>query len=52
MYILDPKTKRLIKAEKCTFKSLNLKERQDLQEWIADEPESLGEPLLIIQKGI
>lgn len=50
MYILDPKTKRLIKAEKCTFKSLNLKERQDLQEWIADKPESLGEPLLIIQK--
>lgn len=50
MYILDPKTKRLIKAEECTFNSLNLKERQDLQEWIADEPESLGEPLLIIQK--
>ncbi len=48
MYILDPKTKRLIKAEECTFKSLNLKERQDLQEWIADKPESLGEPLLII----
>ena len=50
MYILDPQTKRLIKAEKCTFKSLKLKERQDLQEWIANEPSSLGEPLLIIQK--
>ena len=50
MYILNPDKKSLIKAEKCTFKSLNLKERQDLQEWIAKEPSSLGEPLLIIQK--
>ena len=50
MYILDQQSKRLIKAEKCTFKSLNLKERQDLQEWIAKEPSSLGEDLLIIQK--
>ncbi len=50
MYILDSENKSLIKAEKCTFKSLNLKERQDLQEWIAKEPSSLGEELLIIQK--
>lgn len=50
MYILDSKSKKLIQAEKCTFKSLNLKERQDLQEWIAKEPSSLGEDLLIIQK--
>ncbi len=50
MYILDKQTKSLIKTEKCTFKSLNLKERQDLQEWIAKEPSSLGEDLLIIQK--
>ena len=50
MYILDQKSKKLIKAEKCTFKSLNLKERQDLQEWIAKEPSSLEKDLLIIQK--
>ena len=50
MYILNPQNKSLIKAQKCTFKSLNLKERQDLQEWIAKEPSSLGEELLIIQK--
>ena len=50
MYILDNDNKSLIKAEECSFKSLNLKERQDLQEWIAKEPSSLGEPLLIIQK--
>ena len=50
MYIVDTQSKSLIKAEKCTFKSLNFKERQDLQEWIAKEPSSLGEDLLIIQK--
>ena len=50
MYILNQANKSLIKAEKCSFKSLNLKERQDLQEWIAKEPDSLGENLLIIQK--
>ena len=50
MYIVDTQSKRLIKAEKCTFKSLDFKERQDLQEWIAKEPSSLGEDLLIIQK--
>ena len=50
MYILDQKSKKLIKAEKCSFKSLNLKERQDLQEWIAKEPSSLEKDLLIIQK--
>ncbi len=50
MYIVNTETKRLIKAQKCTFKSLNLKERQDLQEWIANEPSSLGEDLMIIQK--
>ena len=50
MYILDRQNKSLIKAEECSFKSLNLKERQDLQEWIAKEPSSLGEKLLIIQK--
>lgn len=50
MYILDKHNKCLLEAEKCTFKSLNFTERQDLQEWIAKEPSSLGEDLLIIQK--
>lgn len=50
MYIVDIKNRNLKKAEECTFKSLNLKERTDLQEWIAKEPSTLGEDLLIIQK--
>ena len=50
LYILDKHNKCLVEAEKCTFKSLNFTERHDLQEWIAKEPSSLGEDLLIIQK--
>ena len=36
--------------EKKTFSELNLKERPNLQEWIAKDPNCLGEALLIIQK--
>jgi len=50
MYILDQDNNKLISAENCSFKSLNLKERQHLQEWIAKDPNVLGEDLLIIQK--
>ena len=50
MYIIDKSNNKLIKVDKVTFKSLGLDERHNLQEWIAHEPSSLGEDLLIIQK--
>jgi len=50
MYILDKETNQLITAEPTTFKEQKLKERQHLQEWIAKNPEVLGEELLVIQK--
>lgn len=50
MYIIDKDSNKLIKVEKKTFKSLGLDEHHNLQEWIAKEPSSLGEDLLIIQK--
>lgn len=50
MYIIDKDNNKLLKVEKKTFKSLGLDERHNLQEWIANEPSSLGEDLLIIQK--
>ena len=49
MYILENNNK-LSSAEKCKFSDLGLKERSDLQEWIAADPSVLGEDLLIIQK--
>lgn len=50
MYILDDNKTVMKKAQVCTFKELQLEERKHLQEWIANEPSSLGEDLLIIQK--
>ena len=50
MYLIDQDNNSLVKVEKCSFKSLGMDERNNLQEWIAKEPSSLGEDLLIIQK--
>lgn len=50
MYYIDKHAKKAIPLEKKTFSELNLYERSDLQEWIADNPSLLGERLLIIQK--
>jgi hypothetical protein len=50
MYIVNIEKKELVKMEECTFKSEDLKERYDLQEWISKEPSVFGEELLIIQK--
>lgn len=50
MYLFDNESNSLVKVNKCSFKDLGLAERSNLQEWIAKEPSSLGEELLIIQK--
>ncbi len=50
MYIVDKNKKKMIAAQPCKFADLQLTERDHLQEWIAEKPSSLGEPLLIIQK--
>jgi hypothetical protein len=50
MFLIDTRNKKAVPLEKKTFSELNLSERKDLQEWIADNPYILGERLLIIQK--
>ena len=50
MYRIDPEKNRVVKLEQKTFSELGFKERDNLQEWIANEPTVLGEELLIIQK--
>lgn len=50
MFLIDTHKKKAVSLEKKTFSELNLSERNDLQEWIADNPYILGERLLIIQK--
>lgn len=50
MFLIDTHNKKAVPLDKKTFSELNLSERKDLQEWIADNPYILGERLLIIQK--
>ncbi len=52
MYRVDIENKKLIKMPATTYSELNLRERFDIQEWIALTPEILGEPLIIISKEL
>ena len=50
MYLIDRAANLIHPLKRVSFKELGFKERAHLQEWIAHEPQSLGEELLIIQK--
>lgn len=50
MYVINKENKNVTEIEETSFKSCGFKERNDLQEWIANNPSILGEELLIIQK--
>lgn len=50
MFVLNKNSNTIKKIESKTFHEFGIREREHLQEWIADNPECLGEELLIIQK--
>lgn len=50
MFVINTKDKSSKKLQEVYFSELGLKERDDLQEWIVNDPTILGEELLIIQK--
>jgi len=50
MYLIDKEKNRLERLDEKTFSELGLRERENLQEWIANNPSVFGEDLLIIQK--
>jgi len=50
MFQVNRSENRLKKLEEKRFTDLNLREREHLQEWLANQPDALGEELLIIQK--
>jgi hypothetical protein len=52
MYRVDIQNKKLIKLSPTKFSTLKLKERYDIQEWIEETPEILGEELLVISKEL
>jgi hypothetical protein len=50
MFRVDRSQNRIAKLATRRFADLKLGERQHLQEWLANQPDALGEDLLIIQK--
>ncbi|MEA1884395.1 MAG: DUF4268 domain-containing protein [Thermotogota bacterium] len=50
MFLIDREKNEALSIDKKTFKELQFKERQHLQEWICKNTDILGERLLIIQK--
>lgn len=50
MYKINKQQNNIEKLDERLFSDLKIRERENLQEWIAKNPEVLGEELLIIQK--
>jgi len=50
MFLINKEKNRIEKVSEMTFSELGFREREHLQEWLANNPVSLGEELLIIQK--
>ena len=50
MFEIDATENRISRLEARTFSKLKFRERENLQEWLANAPDALGEELLIIQK--
>lgn len=50
MYRINHNTNRINKLKQVSFSELGFSERNNLQEWLANQPDALGEDLLIIQK--
>ncbi len=50
MFRIDNATNRIMKLKEMRFSELGYTERHHLQEWLANQPDALGEELLVIQK--
>ncbi|MGF1758953.1 DUF4268 domain-containing protein [Photobacterium sagamiensis] len=50
MFKIDTESNRISRIETKRFCDLGFRERDHLQEWLANQPDALGEELLIIQK--
>ena len=48
IYIIDPMTKQPKRVEPVSFQEIGIKERSDLEEWVINHPDILGEKLLVI----
>ena len=52
MYQINRESNNIVQLEERLFTELGFRERENLQEWVAKNPEVLGEEPLIIQKEL
>ena len=50
LFRVDPLSRKSERIEEVDFRQLGFQERRDIQEWVAANPDILGEDLLIISK--
>ncbi len=50
MFRINHASNRITKLQEVSFSELGFTERHHLQEWLANQPDALGEELLVIQK--
>lgn len=48
IFLVDPETRQPLKVEPVSFSEIGIKERKDLEQWVANHPDLLGEDLLVI----
>ena len=48
MFRINRQTNRLEPIQEATFSALQFREREHVQEWLANHPEAFGEELLFI----
>ncbi len=48
IYLVDPMSKKLTAVRAVSFAEIGVKERADLEAWVLDNPQVLGEELLVI----
>jgi hypothetical protein len=50
MFVLDKENNRIVSIKSKTFSDLGIRERENLQVWLENNPQAFGEELLFIQK--
>jgi hypothetical protein len=48
LYLVDPNSKQLTAVTPVSLAAIGIRERQDLEAWVTEHPEMLGEELLVI----
>jgi hypothetical protein len=48
IFLVDPETRQPLKVEPVSFSKIGIQERKDLEQWVVNHPDLLGEELLVI----